>query len=105
MRVRYFLTSVILSLLWLSMTPVYAHYPLMVCEPDKALIRCEVGFTDGSKAVGKPVRLFTYDEVLLAEKKADKHSRVVFNRPEGEFYIQFDAGHEFPIEVDMAELK
>ncbi len=84
--------------------PVLAHYPLMICEAKEGWINCEVGFTDGSKAVGKPVRLFSYDEELLAEQKADKRSQVRFKRPEEEFYLQFDSGHEFPVEVDMGEL-
>lgn len=88
----------------LSSTPAFAHYPMMNCEADQQLIRCEVGFTDGSKAVGKPVHLFNYDEERLQTRKADRFSRVEFERPEGDFYLQFDSGHEFPVEVDIGEL-
>ncbi|MGY8872846.1 MAG: hypothetical protein ACKVJE_20650 [Pseudomonadales bacterium] len=88
----------------LQSTTVYAHYPLMFCESNQEVISCEVGFTDGSKAVGKFVRLFDYDENLLQENKSDKFSKVEFSRPSGEFYLQFDSGHEFPVEVDVGEL-
>ncbi|MCV6610389.1 MAG: hypothetical protein OIF55_06435 [Amphritea sp.] len=85
-------------------TQVFAHYPVMICDADSQTIRCEVGFTDGSKAVGKPVRLFSYEEELLGERKSDRFSRVEFERPAGDFYLQFDSGHEFPVEVDVGEL-
>ncbi|OMH33668.1 hypothetical protein [Motiliproteus sp. MSK22-1] len=83
---------------------VLAHYPLMVCSAVGVLINCEVGFSDGSKAIGKPVRIFDYQENLIQTRKADRFSRVQFERPEGEFYLQFDSGHEFPVEVDVGEL-
>jgi len=83
--------------------PAFAHYPAMQCTLLDRLIECEVGFSDGSKAVGKPVRLIDYDENVLVVKKADRFSRVTFDKPEGEFYIQFDSGHEFPVEMDYAE--
>ncbi|MGY0218013.1 hypothetical protein ACWJJH_11645 [Endozoicomonadaceae bacterium StTr2] len=88
----------------LQSSPALAHYPLMVCEADSKIIRCEVGFTDGSKAVGKSVRLIDYDENVLQTRKADSFSKVEFKRPSGDFYLQFDSGHEFPVEVDVAEL-
>jgi len=81
-----------------------AHYPIMICEAQAQLIHCDVGFSDGSKAVGKPVHLFDYDENRLQTQKADRFSRVQFERPAGEFYLQFDSGHEFPVEVDVGEL-
>ncbi len=86
----------------------YAHYTVMSCQfkPDsqRTVIDCEVGFTDGSKAVGKTVKLFSYDEELLATKKSDRISCVQFQKPAGEYYIFFDSGHEFPVEVDYGEL-
>jgi hypothetical protein len=90
--------------LFLFSSSAFAHYPVLECSADGALITCNAGFSDGSKAVGKSVKLYDYDENLLVHKKADKFSRAVFERPEGEFYIQFDSGHEFPVEVDYGEL-
>lgn len=87
-----------------SASNVHAHFPVMTCEAQQAEILCDVGFSDGSKAIGKPVRLFDYQEQLLEEKRSDRFSRVRFQRPQGEFYLQFDSGHEFPIEVDYGEL-
>ncbi len=89
---------------WLKSHTVFAHYPLMTCSAVAQQVNCEVGFSDGSKAVGKPVRLFDYEENLLQTQTSDRFSRVQFERPEGEFYLQFDSGHEFPVEVDVGEL-
>lgn len=88
----------------IASAPALAHYPVMTCENKTAEILCHVGFSDGSKAVGKPVKLYDYDETLLKLEKADKFSQVRFEQPQGEFYIQFDSGHEFPVEVDYGEL-
>lgn len=94
----------ILGVLMMASAPALAHYPVMNCETKEADIICHVGFSDGSKAVGKPIKLYDYDETLLSSKKADKFSQVRFQQPTGEFYIQFDSGHEFPVEVDYGEL-
>lgn len=102
---RRFLLKLILGTALLQSSAVFAHYPIMTCEAQGQLINCEVGFSDGTKAKGKPVHLFDYDENRLETKKADKFSRVEFERPEGEFYLQFDSGHEFPVEVDVGELE
>lgn len=91
-------------LLMLVSLPVWAHYPVMTCELDGDQILCEVGFSDGSKAIGKKVQLITYDDEVLAVQVADKFSRVTFKKPEGEYYIHYDSGHEFPVEVDYGEL-
>lgn len=84
----------------------HAHYPTIDCWKKKQTIFCEVGFSDGSKARGKDVSVISYDEEILATKQADKFSRVEFQAPEEglEYYIYFDAKHEFPIEVDYGEL-
>ena len=34
----------------------------------------------------------------------DKRSIAEFKKPESEFYIVFDSGHEFPVEVDVVEI-
>jgi len=85
-------------------TSVLAHYPVMTCEKDNEEILCHVGFSDGTKAINKPVKLYDYDENLLEAKQADKFSQVRFKPPQGEYYLQFDSGHEFPVEVDYGEL-
>jgi len=102
MDVRKFL--LVWSAVCLFSPAAHAHYPIIKCASKAQIITCDVGFSDGSKAIGKSVKLYNYDENLLEHKKADKFSRAVFTAPKGEFYIQFDSGHEFPVEVDYEEL-
>jgi hypothetical protein len=82
-----------------------AHYPTMECSKKETNIICELGFSDGSKVKGAEVRLISYEEEVLDIAKADAFSRVSFDEPGEEFYIYFDAKHEFPIEVDYGELR
>jgi hypothetical protein len=81
-----------------------AHYPLMQCELKAEDIECEVGFSDGTKAIGKEVKLITYDEEILGNVQANHFSKVSFKKPSGEYYLYFDSGHEFPVEVDYGDL-
>lgn len=83
----------------------WAHYPTMDCAREGEGIRCEVGFSDGTFAIGSEVVIYDYDEREIARAKANEHSSVYFDWPEGEFFIQFDAGHEDPAEFDYVELK
>ncbi|KDE39977.1 hypothetical protein ADINL_1614 [Nitrincola lacisaponensis] len=55
--------------------------------------------------MGSDVVVYDYDERELARATADEHSQVYFDWPDGEFFIQFDAGHEDPAEYDYVELK
>ncbi|MFN3881282.1 MAG: hypothetical protein ACK4L8_07615 [Nitrincola lacisaponensis] len=92
-------------LLAVCTSSVWAHYPYMDCAREGDGIRCEIGFSDGTFAVGSDVVVYDYDERELARATADEHSQVYFDWPDGEFFIQFDAGHEDPAEYDYVELK
>lgn len=88
----------------LFLPSLYAHYPVMDCYAKSEKIDCKVGFSDGSKAIGKEVRLISYEEELIERQNANKFSKVSFENPNQPFYIYFDAKHEFPIEIDYEEL-
>ncbi|WP_417597527.1 hypothetical protein [Oceanospirillum sp.] len=83
---------------------VQAHFPIMTCELENGMIRCETGFSDGSLTVNKPVTVLDYDDEILLQLKTDSASAVEFSAPEGEYYIRFDSGHEQPVEIDYDEL-
>jgi hypothetical protein len=84
--------------------PASAHFPLMSCwfESDKVI--CEAGYSDASTAVDYAVNMFDYDDNLIAKGTTDKRSIAEFAKPEGDFYLVFDAGHENPVEVDVVEI-
>jgi len=81
----------------------WAHYPVMDCSRDGNVIACQVGFSDGSLAQGQEVIIYSYEDEVLEKSLADGSSVARFTWPEGEFYIQFDAGHEAPAEFDYVE--
>lgn len=81
-----------------------AHFPLMHCWSETLNIICETGYSDGSKAVDYEVKLYDYDDNLLAKKMTDKRSIAEFIKPDTDFYLVFDSGHENPVEVDVVEI-
>ncbi|NLW04197.1 MAG: hypothetical protein GX029_03090 [Pseudomonadaceae bacterium] len=81
----------------------WAHYPVMDCSRDGKAIACQVGFSDGTLAQGQEVVIYSYEDEELARSVTDGSSVARFDWPEGEFYIQFDAGHEDPAEFDYVE--
>jgi len=83
----------------------FAHYPLMQCVYKGETIECEAGFSDGSKAVDYKVSLYDYDDNLIANEMTDKRSIATFTKSVDEFYIVFDSGHEYPVEVDSVEMQ
>ncbi len=90
----------------LSISPLaLAHFPLMQCTSSDGKLACQAGYSDGSRAVGYEVKLYDYDDNLLAVSVTDKRSIAEFTMPNGDYYLVFDAGHESPVEVDGVEVK
>jgi hypothetical protein len=46
-----------------------------------------------------------YDEEILVAGKLDGDSRLSFKRPDGEFYVLFDAGPGHVVEIDHADIE
>ena len=94
---------VLASLLAAVPLVAWAHYPVMDCSREGEEIVCQVGFSDGTLAQGQAVVVYSYEDKELAKTVADGSSVARFPWQEGEFYIQFDAGHEDPAEFDYVE--
>ncbi|WP_061013934.1 hypothetical protein [Photobacterium leiognathi] len=105
MKIKSSLLSVSLFFVGTFSSAAFAHFPLMSCwfESDKVL--CEAGYSDGSTAVEYNVDMFDYDDNLIAKAMTDKRSIAEFTKPDTDFYLVFDAGHENPVEVDVVEIK
>ncbi|WP_105171843.1 hypothetical protein [Pseudoalteromonas sp. T1lg24] len=85
-----------------------AHFPTLNCHvsnTDAKLLSCTAGYSDASLAGEVILKVYSYDEALLREVKTASDGSVSFSKPNGEFYIVFDAGHESPAEFDYAELE
>ncbi|QUM82279.1 hypothetical protein HWV01_19330 [Moritella sp. 5] len=81
-----------------------AHFPLMICWFESDKVACEAGYSDASTAIDYAVNMYDYDDNLIAKAVTDKRSIVEFNKPDTDFYLVFDAGHENPVEVDVVEI-
>ena len=93
----------LVSLLVIFPLAAWAHYPVMDCSREGEEIVCQVGFSDGTLAQGQAVVVYSYEDEELARTVADGSSVARFAWQAGEFYIQFDAGHEDPAEFDYVE--
>jgi len=94
-----------LPLLLLAATPALAHNPMCECSlVDAEQIKCTGGFSDGSGAPGVTLDVIGYDEQVLVGGKLGDDSSLTFKRPDGEFYVLFDAGPGHVVEVDHADI-
>ncbi|MGR5238596.1 hypothetical protein [Vibrio alfacsensis] len=97
--------KVSLLLVGLASFQAAAHFPLMSCHLEHEKVVCEAGYSDGSTAVDYDVEMYDYDDNLMAKVTTNKRAIAEFSRPQTDFYLVFDAGHENPVEVDVVELK
>lgn len=84
--------------------PAQAHNPMCECTESADQITCKGGFSDGSGAPGVTLDVIGYDEQVLLASKLGEDSTLTFKRPEGEFYVLFDAGPGHVVEVDHADI-
>lgn len=83
----------------------WAHNPICECESAAGdEIVCTGGFSDGSGAPGVTLDVISYDEEVLVPGKLGEDSRLSFKRPDGEFYVLFDAGPGHVVEIDHTEI-
>ncbi len=100
-----FISVALFSVTALFSTAASAHFPLMHCWFESDKVVCEAGYSDASTAVDYAVNMYDYEDNLIAQVTTDKRSIAEFNKPESDFYLVFDAGHENPVEVDVVEIK
>lgn len=82
-----------------------AHNPMCECKPiEGEQIECIGGFSDGSGAPGVTLDVIGYNEEILVPGKLGENSKITFKRPEGEFYVLFDAGPGHIVEIDHADI-
>ena len=82
-----------------------AHNPLAECKTaGDEQVQCTGGFSDGSGAPGVTMDVISYDEQILVNGKLDDKSTLTFDRPDGEFYVLFDAGPGHIVEIDHVDI-
>ncbi|WP_060513314.1 hypothetical protein [Pseudomonas sp. NBRC 111124] len=102
---KHLMRRLALPLLVLAAGPALAHNPMCECEDVAGgQVKCTGGFSDGSAAPGVTLDVIGYDEQVLVGGKLGDDSSLTFKRPDGEFYVLFDAGPGHVVEVDHADI-
>ena len=83
-----------------------AHNPICECfDNADGTITCEGGFSDGSPAVGIPLRVFDASGRILIDGAMSEHSEFTFDKPDVRFRVQFDAGEGHVIDIDGRDIE
>jgi hypothetical protein len=100
------LIVIVFSAISLFAVSASAHPPFCICKMiDATTVRCEGGFADGTGVPGVKLDVIRYDESIVLETKFGADSTVTFKRPDGEFYILFDAGAGNSFDVDYKDIE
>ena len=82
-----------------------AHTPLCSCyDNGDGTVTCEGGFSDGSSAAGVQMRVEDGAAKVLIKGKMDADSEFTFDKPAGDYKVQFDAGEGHKITVEGKEI-
>ncbi|WP_020587098.1 hypothetical protein [Desulfobacter curvatus] len=82
-----------------------AHTPLCSCyDNGDGTVTCEGGFSDGSSAAGVQMRVEDGAGKVLIQGKMDDDSEFTFDKPAGDYKVQFYAGEGHEITVDGKEI-
>ncbi|WP_047047748.1 hypothetical protein [Vibrio mexicanus] len=99
--------KVTLSLLISALLPTaaLAHTPLFSCyDFGDNIILCEGGFSDGSSASGVEVLVLDANGAELINSAINEDGEIEFEKPAGEYKVQFNAGPGHSIEVDGKDI-
>ncbi|MCG8553138.1 MAG: hypothetical protein MI799_22250 [Desulfobacterales bacterium] len=106
MKLRLSVLTFAAMVLGLLMIPaVQAHTPLCSCyDNGDGSVTCEGGFSDGSSAAGVQMRVEDGSGKVLIQGKMDDDSEFTFDKPAGDYKVQFDAGDGHQITVEGKEI-
>ncbi len=88
-------------------TLAQAHEPIAVCNAvDESTVRCYGGYAHGEDAPGLTMDVISYEnDQVLIPGKLGADSTITFQRPEGGFYVLFDAGPGHMAIVEHDEIR
>lgn len=97
--------AVVLAVSLLFCGQALAHTPLCSCyDNGDGTITCEGGFSDGSSAAGVAMRVKDKGGQVLTEGILDEYSEFTFDKPSGEYTVEFDAGEGHVVEMKGKEI-
>lgn len=86
--------------------PALAHNPICDCfDNADGTITCEGGFSDGTTAAGVALRVFDTNGRILIDGAMGERSDFTFDKPEGRFRVEFDAGEGHVIQIDGRDIE
>jgi len=102
---RIFGPAVLLAVGLLFCGQAFAHTPLCSCYDNRdGTITCEGGFSDGSSAAGVQMRVKDKGGKVLIGGTMDEYSEFTFDKPSGDYTVEFDAGEGHLVEVEGKEI-
>lgn len=99
-------TTLLAAALCVATTAAHAHSVQMDCKADGPQhVLCQGSFSDGSDAAGVEIIVMSYEDKILHKGTLDGQSRLRFERPSQDFFVQMDAGEGHTVEIDHAEIR
>ncbi|QKF64640.1 hypothetical protein [Campylobacter corcagiensis] len=87
-----------------AVSSMFAHTALMSCfDNGDNTITCEGGFSDGSSAKGVKFHLLQNGQSVL-DGTFNEDSEFTFDKPEGDYEAQFDAGEGHKVTVKSSDI-
>ncbi|WP_087026300.1 hypothetical protein [Thaumasiovibrio subtropicus] len=83
----------------------FAHTPLCSCyDLGDGEVLCEGGFSDGSSAAGVEMSVVDGAGNTVLTGKMDEAGEYTFQKPEGDYKVQFNAGPGHLIEIPGSDI-
>ncbi|WGV98860.1 hypothetical protein QF117_02550 [Vibrio sp. YMD68] len=84
---------------------VLAHTPLFSCyDNSDGTVLCEGGFSDGSSAAGVAMTVVDASDKELIKSEINEDGEFEFNKPLGDYKVQFNAGPGHSIEISGKDI-
>ncbi|HEY5623541.1 MAG TPA: hypothetical protein VIV14_07250 [Gammaproteobacteria bacterium] len=101
-----FKVSALLSAAMALPAVAYGHTPICDCfDNGDNTITCEGGFSDGASAAGIPMRVLDSSGRILIEGTMSDRSDFTFDRPDGNFRVEFEGGDGHLILIDGRDIE
>ncbi len=84
----------------------FAHNAICDCyDNGDDTITCEGGFSDGASAAGVPIRVLDPAGKVLIDGSMSPHGDFTFDKPTGDFRVEFDAGQGHIVTIDGRDIE
>lgn len=81
-----------------------AHSPVFDCHKEDASVVCEAGFSDGSSATGRKIRVLDVSNKVLLEGVIDAKGVFSFKPPVARYHVVFDGGEGHQVTMESEDI-